>query len=376
MVTARPSWARVASLVKHYEAQAGNESISISLVGPSVSDRYGDLTNITPLDITTFRFPTLSDSDKLGTVAISCFNGATALAHHWDSNLRPDAVLVVADRTETLGVAATACLMQIPLIHLQGGESSGSIDNKVRDINSKMADLHLTTNENTSKRLQELGENPANIHIVGCPSIDLVVEVLKKPKELEKSSDLGGVGAEFKLGDKFGIILFHPDTLNNLENLIWLKSIANLVNDSGINWLWLWPNPDFGTSEISRFIRQVREQNKLKNVRFVVNLPPDVFLSVANLCSIVVGNSSFGIRECSFLGIPVINLGKRQHGREKSINVISLESVNESNDLKFHFSLCLGNGRFEKSTLYGTGNAGQLSAKILNTWIPALKKVF
>jgi UDP-hydrolysing UDP-N-acetyl-D-glucosamine 2-epimerase len=279
----------------------------------------------------------------------------------------------VGDRTETLGVAATACLMQIPLIHLQGGEVSGSIDNKIRDVNSKMADLHLTTNFKSKLRLQNIGEDPSRIFIVGCPSIDLVVEVLKKPKTIDSSASLGGIGAEFELKNNFGVILFHPDTFNELENIVWTNSIIELVHKSSINWLWFWPNPDFGSSVISKLIRAEREKDKLNRVRFIKNLKPEVFLNVANTSSIVIGNSSFGIRESSFLGIPVINFGKRQHGREKAENVKSLESHCEDGKIFSAFKESLSIGRYKQSTIYGTGNAGQKSAEILSKWRPSIK---
>ena len=141
VVTARPSWARVKSLVLEYAKIAGNSKLRVTLVGPALSSRYGNIIELIPEGILTASHSTLRESDDLAAIALSCVDGSQSLIHQWMSS-RPDCVLVIADRSETLGVSTAAALMQIPLIHLQGGEISGSIDDKVRDTNSQLADLN------------------------------------------------------------------------------------------------------------------------------------------------------------------------------------------------------------------------------------------
>ena len=372
VVTARPSWARVKSLVLEYQKLSGADSLRLSLVGPAVSKRYGDVSfGISP-SIEVKKFPALHESDEFGSVALTCLDGATALARYWEQD-RPSAVLVIADRTETLGVSLVAALMQIPLIHLQGGEISGSIDDKIRDTNSKLADFHLTTNEFTSKRLIDIGENPDLIHIVGCPSIDLVLNTIKNPKLIVNSLDLGGVGANFDIKSKFGIIMFHPDTFNETDSLSWINVIIDLISKSKINWFWFWPNPDHGTNLISKEIRKAREMGDLANVRFVINLEPELFITLANYSQIMIGNSSFGIRESSYLGLRVINLGLRQKGRQRGPNVSDIELIQNSKELFKLFSQNLKDEKLPPSYLYGDGNSGKRSAAILASWIPNLK---
>ncbi len=373
VVTARPSWARVKSIVLEYAKLNSPDSVRICLIGPSVSERYGDLREQIPEGIEVKAFPSLGESDSLESVALNCLAGATALARHWGSS-RPDCVLVIADRTETLGVALTAALMQIPLIHLQGGEVSGSIDDKIRDTNSKLADLHLTTNEFTAARLISMGEKKENIFPIGCPSIDLVRESLVTKIENLAELDIRGVGANIDLTKPFGILMFHPDTLNEEQNLVIVQALIEMVKLSKINWIWFWPNPDHGTHIISKEIRKARERQLLENVKFVVNLPPEIFLQLAVNSRVLVGNSSFGIREASFIGLPVINIGKRQNGRQKSLNVTDLPnfvSVGElrSSVVAFESELI----RFPTATLYGDGNAGIAGAKIISEWIPGSK---
>lgn len=370
VVTARPSWARVRSLVFAYRNIAGADKCRLSLVGPAVSKRYGDITSQIPADIKVKTFQTLRDSDDLASVALNCIDGSEALARHWGDS-RPDCVLVIADRTETLGVSSTAALMQIPLIHLQGGETSGSIDDKVRDANTKLADLHLTTNNQTRDYLISIGEKQELIRVVGCPSLDIVKEVTEK-NEFWRIDDIRGVGAVIQPNSEFGIIMFHPDTLDDNLNQQWIENLIEVISDSPHMWFWFWPNPDFGTGLISKKLRQAREGNLLNRVQFVINTSPDTFVNLAIHAGILIGNSSFGIREGSYIGLPVINLGNRQRSRQRGPNVVDLETPS-SQDLASSIKEYMG-GRMASSHIYGDGSAGIRAAKAISEWRPCIKK--
>jgi len=373
VVTARPSWARVKTVLYNYAQFYGAERVKLALVGPAVSQRYGDISLQIDEKIQVNTFPALHDSDSLEAVALTCIEGANALARHW-ANKRPDCVIVIADRTETLGVSMTAAIMQIPLIHIQGGEISGSIDDKIRDTNSKLADLHLTTNVETRERLIRLGEASHTIFITGCPSIDLVENVLSDEDASQLNHDkLIGVGMNFSLENSFGIIMFHPDTLNDQDNLRWVNSLIEAISSSELNWFWFWPNPDHGTNIISRELRKSRELGLLSRVKFIINLSPEDFIKLASKSEVLVGNSSFGIREASYLGLPVINIGKRQNGRQKSDNVLNIEKPVDSSTLS-HQIESHRLKEFPKSFLYGEGNAGEKIARIIGGWVPQVKK--
>lgn len=374
VVTARPSWARVKTLVLNYAELTSKSRVRVTLLGPAVSKRYGNLSTQVPEWLKIDSIPALQESDSLSSVAMSCIGGANALVNKWTAN-RPECVLVVADRTETLGVSLAAALMQIPLIHLQGGEISGSIDDKVRDTNSKLADLHLTTNADTANRLRSMGEDSARVFTIGCPSIDIVKSRLSSGKVTNEmdSDDLGGVGSVFSLTEPYGIIMFHPDTLNESENIAWAKMLIKLTKDLSMNWLWFWPNPDHGSESVSHEIRASREQGQLGNVRFVINLAPEVFVDLAISANLMIGNSSFGIREASFIGLPVINVGKRQFGRQKAINVLDCPTIESIDTLVPKVQKHISYSRFDSSNLYGDGNAGKNAADVISKWVPSLK---
>jgi len=368
VVTARPSWARVKSLVLEYAKIAGKSKLRVTLVGPALSGRYGNILELMPEGVLTASHSTLRESDDLAAIALSCVDGSQSLIHQWMSS-RPDCVLVIADRSETLGVSTAAALMQIPLIHLQGGEISGSIDDKVRDTNSKLADLHLTTNSVTRRHLEEIGESSDLIFEVGCPSVDLVAELINNPIEI--SGQLTGVGAEIDLDSDFGIIMFHPDTLEGKQSIDWVTSLIQVIEKSSMKWFWFWPNPDHGTNLVSKALRRNREAGKLQNVRFIINLPPEQFITLALKSKVMIGNSSFGIREASFIGLPVVNLGTRQSGRQRASNVVEIQEPNTKElELKVQEQT---QARFLSSSIYGTGNAGKLSAMIISEWLPEIK---
>jgi len=377
VVTARPSWARVKSIAINYAELTDPSKVRVTLLGPAVSKRYGNLSNQVPEWLRFEQVSALQDSDSLAAVAMSCTSGANVLINNWTAR-RPDCVLVVADRTETLGVSLSAALMQIPLIHLQGGEVSGSIDDKIRDTNSKLADLHLTTNLETARRLHEMGEDPSRVFAIGCPSIDIVnsriIEgAISRDLIWEK---LGGVGSVFSLKEPFGIIMFHPDTLNMNENLAWVRILIALTKQISINWFWFWPNPDHGSESVSHEIRLARELGNLGNVRFVINLAPETFVDLALTASVMVGNSSFGIREASFIGLPVINVGKRQAGRQKTLNVFDFPELETLDSLALKTNEHISKSRFASSDLYGNGFAGKSAAQIIAEWKPSLKVRF
>jgi UDP-hydrolysing UDP-N-acetyl-D-glucosamine 2-epimerase len=374
VITARPSWARVKSLVTNYLALAGISKVRVSLVGPAVSKRYGDITTQIDVSLNVKTFSTLHEADDFAGVALTCLEGASSLVHYW-SHSRPDCVLVIADRTETLGVAVAASLMQIPLIHLQGGEVTGSIDDKIRDANSKLADLHLTTNEFTHARLVSMGEEVNRVFSVGCPSIDLVTETINSSQNLidfaKSTADvIGGTGATFPLSSDYGIIMFHPDTFEQDESLYWVNQLIKLTNSNLLNWFWFWPNPDHGSHAISKLIRLLRENSETEKVHFVINVEPEIFISLASRARIIVGNSSFGIREASFLGLPALNLGRRQNGRQRASNVTDMS---HGGDLEKKLLEILGNPRPSVSHLYGDGTAGFRGARIISEWNPSLK---
>ena len=296
------------------------------------------------------------------------------LATHFE-NLKPDIVLTVADRFETLATAIASSYMNIPLAHTQGGEVTGNIDESVRHAITKLAHIHFPATKKASEFIVRLGEDPKTVFLTGCPAIDLVAEsdlVLNKDKlNINKI----GVGGEINLERDFLLVLQHPITSEYGEGVSQINETIKAVyklSQKGMQVLWLWPNVDAGSDDVSNGIRTFRENIKARNIRFFKNFQPEEYVSLLANAKCIIGNSSSGIREASFLGTPCVNIGTRQTGRERGENVID---VNYKSDEIYNAILKqIKNGKYPKSNLFADGNSGKKIAQILSTVEPKIQK--
>ena len=298
------------------------------------------------------------------------------LATHFE-NLKPDIVLTVADRFETLATAIASSYMNIPLAHTQGGEVTGNIDESVRHAITKLAHIHFPATKKASEFIVRLGEDPKTVFLTGCPAIDLVAEsdlVLNKDKlNINKI----GVGGEINLERDFLLVLQHPITSEYGEGFSQINETIKAVyklSQKGMQVLWLWPNVDAGSDDVSNGIRTFRENIKARHIRFFKNFQPEEYVSLLANAKCIIGNSSSGIREASFLGTPCVNIGTRPTGRERGENVID---VNYKSDEIYNAILKqIKNGKYPKSNLFGDGNSGKKIAQILSTVEPKIQKKF
>jgi GDP/UDP-N,N'-diacetylbacillosamine 2-epimerase (hydrolysing) len=234
----------------------------------------------------------------------------TALADAFE-RLRPDIVLSGFDIGANFAAAVAGAHMNIPVAHVQGGELTGSIDESLRHAMSKFAHLHFPATEASAQRLIRMGENPRRIFVVGCPSLDVVLSTPALPRaEVLSSYDLD-------CGRPYVVILQHPVTTEVEEaGSQMLETLAG-VSDLGLQAVLIYPNNDAGAQQI---IRQIRH-SPIKEVR---SLPADCFINLVRHAAALVGNSSSGIHETPSLGIPTVNVGTRQQGRERAQNVLDV----------------------------------------------------
>lgn len=284
---------------------------------------------------------------------------ATAL-----EDLKPDIVVTVADRFETMATAISATYLNIPLAHIQGGEISGNIDEKVRHAITKLADIHFPSTEKSKNRLIKMGEIPEYIFNYGCPGMDtLVNNDLSISNEVMQS--YGGVGLSVDWKKPYLLMVQHPVTtsygegLNQVnETLYALKAIVNIQK------IVLWPNIDAGTDDISKGIRVFREKYRKEPFHFFRNFSPEDYARVLKNAKCVIGNSSSFIRECSFLGTPAVIIGDRQIGRECGNNVVY--SAYDKDEITNKLLSQLENS-LEGDKLFGVGDAGQKIAERLSS---------
>ena len=281
------------------------------------------------------------------------------------SNLKPDVVLTIADRYETLPIAMSAVYMNIPLAHTQGGEVTGSIDESVRHATTKLAHIHFPATKKAAKNIARLGEDPKNIFLTGCPSIDLIKgEDLKINKKFVEKYTPAGVGSNLDFSKKYIVVLQHPVTTEYGSGLKQINETIKAIKDLNIQVAWLWPNVDAGSDTISKGLRAFRESKKAKNIQFFKNFEPGDYLKLINNCSCIVGNSSSALREGAYLGIPAVSIGTRQQNREHGKNVIAVS--HDAKKIKLAILSRIKSKRFKSEKIYGKGDAGMKIAKILS----------
>ena len=280
------------------------------------------------------------------------------------NNEKPDCVVSIADRYETMATAIAASYMNIPLIHIQGGEVTGNIDEKVRHSITKLADLHLVSTALAKERVIKLGEVVEHVHITGCPSIDIAHQV-ESALPFDVYEKYGGVGSLPDYSEGYLVVMQHSVTSEYEASQFHIEETLKAIANIGKPTFWFWPNMDVGTDGISKGIRMRREKGELENIHFFKNMEPTDFLVLLKNSQCIVGNSSVGIRECSYLGVPTINIGSRQGGRERGPNVMDVGYSHQ--EIEAAIQKQIAHGMYAKSTLYGEGDAGDKIARIIAT---------
>ena len=263
-----------------------------------------------------------------------------------------DAVIVVADRFETLPAAMAASYQNIPVIHIQGGETTGNIDDRVRHAVTKIADYHFAATELSKEYILHMGEDQRRVHQTGCPSIDLIfTNKIKRwhPKE------------------KYILCIFHPETENVQEaydqTKTVLESVLEYCMQFGTRCYWYYPNPDPGRAEIIGLLDSILSQQKDFLIK-AINKDPVLFMRQLAGAQFIIGNSSCGIRESSFIGLPAIDIGDRQLYRERASNVITVKHNKEQ--IKKAMIVQLRESRHKTSYVFGIGKAGKAIAHYIS----------
>ena len=264
--------------------------------------------------------------------------------------LDPDIVVLRADRFEMLAAALAAAYLNKTIAHIEGGDVSGSIDESVRHAITKLSHIHFVTNEKSKQRVLRLGENPDYVFNVG--SLD--VEYASKVPSANDFSILEeeGVGGKVNVNYPFIMVIQHPVT-SEKDNFSHVKETLQAVYELKIPTLWFWPNIDAGTDDISHSIRQFREYFNPPFIRFIKYLSPEIFINLLKRTGCLVGNSSAGIKECSYLGTPVVNIGSRQNQRyEKEImkHIIGVDYKKE--EIKEALQKQIERGRYQPNLYY------------------------
>lgn len=357
VVSARPSWAKLATVCDAVVARGLD--LQVVCCASALLERYGRVASVIAQKFAVAEeVYSVYEGETLETSAKETGALCSALASCFQ-RLKPDVVIVCADRHEVLAIAQAAAYLHITLCHLQGGEASGSIDSKVRHSITQLADIHCVSTQRAAMRVYGLTGSD-HIHHTGCPSMDLAKQAVSDPAVT--SDELGGAGAPIDLTQPFVIVLQHPVTSEAAsageQMEATLSALGYIRGTRHVQVLALWPGEDAGASAISKVLRRM---SWLHTVR---NLPPQRFLRLLTQSACLIGNSSAGIREASYLGVPVVNLGSRQQGRERGPNVIDVHQWSEL-QIQAAMERQLDHGPYPKSSLYGKGDAGERIANVL-----------
>lgn len=331
VVTARPSYSRIKTALVSLRALGAD--LQIVAAGSALTWRHGRVADVIRADgfDVAAEVPAVVDGGGVRESVVGTGLLAVQLGPLF-ANLKPDCVVTIADRHETLATAMAAAYQHIPLCHIQGGEVSGSIDDKVRNAVTQLADMHLVATGQAAARVRGMGRDA--VFITGCPSIDLAAEAVR----------LGPIHRADV------IVLQHPVT-SEVEQAG--EQMQQTIDAVGKDALYFWPGEDAGADDMSKRLR-------LAGIKPVRNLEPVEFLRVLLGAKVLVGNSSVGIRECSFMGVRAINVGTRQRGRERGPNVVDIAVLKGS--------FAYPTAPPEPSTLYGDGHAGERIAEALLGW--------
>lgn len=256
--------------------------------------------------------------------------------------LKPNIVVVIGDRFETLSIAMTAAYMNILIAHIEGGEITGSIDESIRHAVTKLSHIHFTSTKDAGDIVSRLGEDL--VFVVGNPSFDIIDESIND-----------------NLYGDYVLVVLHPVLNEYGNNKKLVVETTKALNNIGKKVIWIGSNYDADSSSL------VPDSTKIEYVR---SIDPINYLKILNNCKCIIGNSSSGIRESSFLGIPSVNIGNRQIGRERAENVIDVECdsslIEEAikHQLKYYDTF----GKYKKSDLYGDGKSGKRIYKRLKNY--------
>jgi UDP-hydrolysing UDP-N-acetyl-D-glucosamine 2-epimerase len=345
------------------------------IVGASaILDRYGAVINLIEEDgfTASARVHMLIEGETPATMAKSTGLGLLELPTLFEQ-MKPDVVLTVGDRFETMATTLAAAYMNIPVAHTMGGEVSGTIDESIRHAVTKFAHIHFPACEGARERIIRLGELPQHVHMVGCPRIDLVADILDAPEiSLESALFDKGVGEKLNFDQPFVLVSQHPVTTEYGAGEAQITMTLEAIRELDLPAIVLWPNADAGSDDIARGIRKWRERKLDRHMHFFKNLPIETYVRLMRKTACLVGNSSSGIREGAFIGTPVVNIGTRQTARDRGSNVLDVPYGKD--EIKAAIARQVSHGPYAMEPIYGDGRAGQRIADILSTEVVDVQK--
>ncbi|AWY19181.1 UDP-N-acetylglucosamine 2-epimerase [Moraxella bovis] len=359
----RADFGKIKSLMTAME-RSDSFDLHILVTGMHMMKRYGS----TYLEVKKEGYENLyltanqNESEPMGSV----FGNTVTIITRLVNSISPDLIVVHGDRLEALAGATVGALSHIRVCHIEGGELSGTIDDSIRHSVSKLSHIHMVANEEAKNRLLQLGENEKTIFVIGSPDLD-VMNSKNLPTLAEAKNHYN---IEF---NNYAVVMFHPVTSEENEIKKYTQNLFKALDKSDKNYVVVYPNNDTGSVRILNVIADYEENPKF---RCFPSISFEYFLTLLKNADFMIGNSSAGVREAPFYGLPSVNIGTRQNARFKGEAVIDcgygeqeiLDAINRIRMLNV-----------KKSTHFGEGNSTELFMQFVNEesfWQIPVQKVF
>lgn len=358
----RADFGKIKSLIQA-SSEIREVEYNIFITGMHLLKKYGNThKEVQDVFCNTYEFINQYVDESMDMVLSNTIAGLSRYIHE----NKPDMIVIHGDRVEALAGAIVGSINNILVAHVEGGERSGTIDELIRHAVTKMSHIHLVSNEEAKQRIIQMGENSNSVFIIGSPDMDVMnSNNLPSIKEVRERYEI-----KF---DAFHIVLFHPVTteINQLEQ--YAKNLVDALIESKHNYVIIYPNNDMGSSII---LKEYERLKFLSNFKLFPSIRFEYFLTLMKFSKSVIGNSSAGIREAPFYGIPSINIGTRQNMRsiERSIVDIGYEKEEIKRAIQNVETL-----KVKKSNKFGVGNSADEFKKILQDnriWNISKQKVF
>jgi UDP-hydrolysing UDP-N-acetyl-D-glucosamine 2-epimerase len=364
-ITNRAYYGRVQQLIRKLHDHEAVE-LHLMLGGAILLDKYSrhiaDEIDAGGFTISTTLFNVIEGGNHVAMAKTACL---TALEFtNGFFTIDPDLILICGDRFEQLAIAMAGAYLNKTIAHIEGGDVSGSIDESVRHAITKLSHIHFVTNADAHRRVLAMGEDPRYVFNFG--SLDVERTALVTADVTSQQINEYGVGHYVDVTRPFLTVIQHPVTTET-DNRANLQATFEAVAAMNMPTIWFWPNPDAGTGEMAEMLRHLREAHvtATERMRFITNLPQDDFIALLRRTACLVGNSSAGIKECSFLGTPVVNIGVRQHGRLNAENVQHVEP--QAPQIRQAIQAQLSRGRYGSSDIYYQPGSSDRMVGVLST---------
>ena len=364
-ITSRAYYGRSQLLIKKLHAHPGVD-LKLMLGGSILLDKYSrhiaDDIAAGGFDIEASLFNVIEGGNHVAMAKTACLTALEFTNSLYTA--APDLVVICGDRFEQLAIAMSAAYLNITIAHIEGGDVTGSIDESVRHAITKLAHIHLVTNPDAERRVRAMGEDPKYVFNTGSLDVELAAHV--STTITNEQVNALGVGHDVDIEQPFLMVVQHPVTTEQ-DNRVHLETTLKVVASFDLPTIWFWPNPDAGTGEMSDSLRGMRETHPelTAHMRFITNVPANDFVALLAHANCLVGNSSAGIKKCSYLGTPVVNIGNRQQGRLAGEHAMHVGY--DAAEIGAAIATQLAHGRYEPSHIYYKDNASETITNLLAT---------